>query len=276
MIVFWMVLLLCGSAYGADTFTTSLLNTNSGVTNARSGVSLVGVVDLERTKSNGVLYLTSGPVSFAAGQKRGGGAAGTGSSSDTGVTYEFRWAPANKHMSTSQWEAEVAKTGATRSTVPICRLTTNSATSPYAVAFEPLGGAEVAIFFYTSGISQFLVPTATVATGGSGAKPQPMTLWEFDLTMTGGQSGVSVFTSSSMGDLPRGSRYGEIKSVSGSSGYFTTDGITTPVSTSGVGNVILLNDTVCLTENELQNLKLDVGATTTTFHFKILSRDPLE
>lgn len=141
---------------------------------ARSGVSLVGVMNLGGKDLPGGFYLVPGVIPFAYGQAQSATAnfksgVSTGITGESGVSVEFRYATASTAKTKAGWE----RLGVAN-TKPIGITEMMTGNSPQALQFFPEPGEELAIFARTiSGTSQVFTPSVKLITAKDWPKEDP-------------------------------------------------------------------------------------------------------
>lgn len=114
-------------------------------------------------------------------------------------------------------------------------------------------------------------------------EPLPLVVQEGSFTMplrpagssATAETGTSVFTSTSIAAWPKGVRYAEFQVISGSSAYYTVDGVTGVTNAGvGTGTPLLVSNTISMTREEARRSRWCPGATATTIWYRLLSRKP--
>lgn len=144
----------------------------------------------------------------------------------------------------------------------------------YQYPFQLDPGAYVMVKIDNSGTTDVLVPLTLAASKGPWGKSRPFVISEGTFTMPNGGTGVSEFTSSSIGSLPTGTKYVDFLISSGTSAYYTTNG-DTPTAT-GDSFYLYLATKDGFPVNQAEDMKWIAGVGGDTIRYRALSRNPEE
>jgi hypothetical protein len=163
--------------------------------------------------------------------------------------------------------------------VPISPLMSMDGITRYAIPFRLQVGSEHKFYFVTSGATAYDQAKAVAMIGlPESGWPDPLAfvIKSASLTMPGGATGVSTVAQIFGGTIPQGTKFIIVQAQSGGSIYYTSDGLTTPVSTGAnpVGLNVGLGSSFETTAAAARNTWIDVGETTTTLHAQAWNRDP--